>query len=134
MDTIGIIIADDNKSFIEGIEIVLSTDSNYTVLDKCYNGQELVKSTYLHDAQIILSDIEMPLIDGIKAAKNINYRYPRLPMIALTMYMDRVFLNDIVNAGFRGFVYKPDTARYLLPTIEKVLNNEFVFPENLKLK
>lgn len=129
-----VIIADDNKNFIEGLQVLLSMNEQFEIIDICYNGEELLNSKYLPIANLVLSDIDMPELDGISACKQINYKYPEIPLIALTMYIDKVFLEDIIQAGFKGFVHKPDTATNLLDVIKKVLNNQFIFPSNLQVK
>jgi len=53
-------------------------------------------------------------------------------MVAITLHKDEVFLQDIIGAGFKAFVYKPEVASSLIKVINRVLNNEFVFPNNLK--
>ena len=128
---IHIIIADDSPTFLDGLQLILSRNNQYKVIDVCYNGLELNESEMLGKADLILSDIDMPEYNGIEAAKRINFRYPKLPLIALTMHKENVFLKDIVLAGFKGFLYKPEIAGSLYEVINKVLNNKFSFPEDL---
>ena len=91
-------------------------------------------SNKLHLADILLVDIDMPEINGIEAAKRINFDHPSLPMVAITMHQDRVYLLDIVSAGFQGFVSKPEAAKNLFDTIDQVINKEFAFPDSLETK
>lgn len=128
-----IIIADDSKEYLQGVKALISLAENYEIIATYLDGSELANSTDLNQADIVLSDIQMPKLSGIEAARLINHEYPNLKMIALTMHKDSVYLTDMISAGFRGFVYKPDTAMKLLNVIEQVLNNEFVFPRNLEL-
>ena len=133
-EEINIIIADDNKQFIEGLKVVLKKCSRYTVIDSCTNGMELTESPYLYKADLLITDLEMPVMNGIEAVKKINYKYPRLPVIVLTMHLEKVFLQDIISAGIKGFVYKPDVSIKLIEVISQVLDNNFVFPYKLKIK
>ena len=129
---INIIIADDSKEFLEGLHYLLTENDEYNIVDTVSDGDQLLKSQNLRNTDLIITDIEMPKLDGIEVAKRINYRYPNIYMIALTMYIDQVYLTEIVGAGFKGFIYKPDIALNLYNTITRVLNNEYVFPEKLK--
>lgn len=133
-ENINILIAEDNEQFSEGIRLILRKFPKYCVLDVCRNGQELLDSSFLITADLILTDIEMPVLNGINAAKRINILYPEKPIIAITMHTEMVYLEDLILTGFRGFVHKPDIAVHLIEVIEKVLNKNFVFPYNLKLK
>jgi DNA-binding NarL/FixJ family response regulator len=132
LETIKLIIADDSDDFVEGLSTLLATQRNIKILQVYKDGLSLIKSPLLSIANLLLTDIAMPGMSGLAAARYINYRYPWLPMIAVTMYKDRIYLNDILGAGFKGFVYKPDTAEKLLPAIEAVMMNKFNFPKGIK--
>ena len=133
-EKIHIIIADDNLDFIEGLKVVLRKCKEYIIIDEFQNGKQLSESPQLIKADLILTDIEMPVLNGIKAAQLINFKYPKLPIVALTMHIDTVFLEDIFAAGFKGFIHKFDVSKTLVHVIEDVLNNKFTFPDNLKNK
>ena len=132
-ETIPIIVADDSPEFLEGLQVLLSTSARYKLLESHKNGRDLIQSELLHDAKIIVTDIEMPHMNGIEAAKRINYRYPKILMVAMTMYYDKVYLEEIVSAGFKAFIYKPEIASQLFDVLEQVQQNKFVFPDYLKI-
>ena len=129
---IKIILADDSTTFLDGLQLILSRNKQYKIIEVCHNGQELIESKMLDSANLILTDIDMPVFDGIEAAKQINFKHPKLPMIALTMHQEKVFLQDMILAGFKGFIYKPEIPTTIHEIIKKVINSEFIFPENLK--
>lgn len=132
-DKIKIIITDDSPHFNEGLKHLLSDFETFEIIATCSNGKELLDSDMLILADLLLTDIEMPILDGIKTGKKINFHYPNLPMIALTMHQEKIFLHELVRAGYRGFVHKPDISKDLMNVIDKVLNNKFSFPEDLKI-
>jgi len=129
-----IIITDDSSVFAEALAVMLSTVPNYEVIGTCSNGLELVENEKLSAADLLLIDIEMPIMNGLEAAQQINYKLSTIPMIALTMHQDKVYLVDIIRSGFKGYVHKPTISHSLLETIEKVLNNTYVFPKDLKVQ
>lgn len=130
-DKIKIIITDDSPSFMEGLELLLVSGGRFEIIGRCANGAELCRDRNLSMADLLLIDFEMPVMNGIEAAKKINFIHPQIPMIIVTMNIQTIFLKDVVYAGFKGFVYKANLQSELLPTIEKVLNNKFVFPKEL---
>ena len=67
------------------------------------------------------------LLKPIEAAKRINFLFPCLPMIAISMEAGELTISDIIGAGDRGFVCKSETSDKLTEAIEKVLANKFVF-------
>ena len=131
-ENLRIIIADDSVVFAEALGLLLR-NNKFNIIDVCYNGRELISSAKLNSAQLILADIEMPEMNGIEAARIVNYKYPHIPLIALSMHFEKVFLNEIIMVGFKGFLYKPETPQKLLEVIDQVLDNKFVFPNNLKM-
>jgi len=126
------IIADDSPMFLQGVKTLLQSEGNIDVIATYSNGADLINSELINHADILLIDINMPQIDGINAAKKINFINTEIPMVAITLHKDEVFLQDIIGAGFKAFVYKPEVASSLIKVINRVLNNEFVFPNNLK--
>ena len=132
-EKIKLIVADDSKAFMKALLTLLSENPKYEVLDICADGQELVQSPKLGYADVVLTDIEMPQMNGIQAAKKINQLFNHIPIVALTMHKDKIFLNDIISVGFKGFIYKPEMADNLFDVIDSVLRNKFMFPNDLKL-
>jgi DNA-binding NarL/FixJ family response regulator len=130
---INIIITDDSPTFIAALSELLSTDPRFNIIDTCCNGLELTNNKNLIKAHLLLIDIEMPKMNGLEAARSINFKLPTLPMIALTMHQEKVYLADIVRSGFRAFVFKPEIPSKLLNIIDLVLQNKFIFPDNLKI-
>jgi len=129
-----IIITDDYPDFIEALTVMLASELNYEVIGACSNGLELVESEKLLSADLLLIDIDMPVMNGLDAARQINIKLSHIPMIALTMHQDKVYLADIIKAGFKGFVHKPKITDTLLDVIPKVLNNTYAFPHGLKIQ
>lgn len=132
-DKIKIIITDDSLPFCEGLKHLLSEFETFDIIATYSNGKELLESDILLLADLLLTDIEMPIMGGVEAGKRVNFLHPDLPMIALTMHQEKVFLNEIIGAGYRGFVHKPDISKELMNVIDKVLNNKFSFPNGLKI-
>ncbi|PLX17369.1 MAG: hypothetical protein C0599_13705 [Salinivirgaceae bacterium] len=130
---INTIIADDNKRFLQGLEFILSK-MDYKVIETCNDGIDLINSPNLQYADLILTDLEMPHMGGFEAGLRVNYLYPHIPIIALTMHQEKVYLEEIIKSGFKGFIYKPDISKKISQVIDQVFHNEFAFPKKLKLK
>jgi two-component system nitrate/nitrite response regulator NarL len=129
-----IIIADDNKSCLEGISDFLANEKRYTILAKFSSTTELINYSDLGLVDLILLDIEMPGISGIQTAKWIGHKFRHVKMIAITMHQDKVYLDQLLGAGFRGFVNKTEIAVNIRPVIEKVLSNKFAFPKDIYIR
>lgn len=132
-DKINIILVDDSKVFLKGLESYIKKETKYEVIAKFNSGIELIESKELGDANLILLDIEMPEMNGIETAKRINYMYPELKMIAITMYQDKVYLLQLIEAGFKAFVNKTTVPEKLHDTMDLVLKGHLLFPEDINL-
>lgn len=134
MNKTKVIIADDSTVFLDGLKLLFSKQSWLEVIDICSDGLELVNHQKIGYAHLLLVDIDMPKMSGVEAAGEINKRFPNLPMIAMTMYNDKVYVEEIVMAGFKGFIHKPEIYNILFKTIEDVLDGKYVFPNDLTEK
>ena len=130
---INVIIADDSPTFQESLALMLNNENQFNILHTLKNGKELVDCKDLFKADVLLVDIEMPIMGGLEAASLISAEYRNLPIIALTMHQDKVYLVEMIESGFKAYIYKPNLADLLFEVIAKVLNNEFVFPDNLNI-
>ena len=90
-----VIIVDDSRIFREGLKFFIQENSNWQVISEASNGQEFLELNNLHLADIVLIDIEMPVMDGIEATKKVLWQHPNLKIIAITMYMDKVYLKQL---------------------------------------
>lgn len=111
----------------------MGNSDKYNILAKFTSGIDLLKNSYLSIADLVLLDIDMPELNGIDTAIRINYDYPKIKLIAITMYQDNVYLQQLIAAGFNGFVNKTKVPEELEYTITKVMQNRFLFPRNLCL-
>jgi DNA-binding NarL/FixJ family response regulator len=124
-DKMKIIIVDDNSTFLEGISSCITDDEQFEVIGQFHSGIQLLESNELFQADILLMDIEMPGLSGIETAKRVNYLDPKLKMIAITLYQEKVYLQQIIEAGFKGFVNKMKIAEDLFKAIDSVNNGKF---------
>ncbi|MCG8698498.1 MAG: response regulator transcription factor [Bacteroidales bacterium] len=93
----------------------------------------MLKYTNLPVADILLLDIDMPELNGMEVAKLVNQKNPNLKIIAVTMYEDNLYLKELVLRGFKGFVSKKRVTKNLYETIIQVQNNNYVFPDIIKM-
>lgn len=129
-----VILVDDNQIFLEGLKSLLERRHDLQVIYTYNSGTDLLADDKFGYADLILLDIEMPGISGFETAKRINYLYPQIKIIAITMYQDQVYLQQLIEAGFKGFVNKTEVDHSLFAVIDSVLKNTFSFPENIELK
>lgn len=128
---IKVVLVDDNKAFLEGLEALLENDGNYEILGKFISGKELLRFEKLNCVDLLLLDVEMAGLNGIQTAKLVNFDFPQMKMIAITMYQDKVYLTQLIESGFVGFVNKAEVSEYLFDTIHDIMKGELRFPETI---
>ncbi|PIF02136.1 MAG: DNA-binding response regulator [Draconibacterium sp.] len=129
---IKIIIADDHQLFIDGIKSILSKEISLSVVAEATNGFELIK--LLENGlkpDVIITDIRMPIMNGIAATKIITREYPGIPVLSLTMFDQQADVYEMLDAGARGYITKEVSKEELVKAIHTVVAGKMFFSENL---
>lgn len=126
-----IIIVDDHKIFREGLSFVISQLNGFEVIAEAPNGYVFLEIIHDLKPDIVLMDISMPGIDGIASTNKAMEIYPDLKIIALTMFCDREYYNEMVKAGVRGFILKDSGMEELARSLRAVASGEKYFSQKL---
>jgi DNA-binding NarL/FixJ family response regulator len=124
---IKIIIADDHPVFINGIKALLSEVTSFEIVAEAENGEDLIQQTTLHKPDVVLTDIQMPLKDGIEATKEICKCFPKTKVIALTSFSESMYIKKMMAAGATGYILKTIDKEELITAIKKVAAGEKYF-------
>jgi len=101
-----ILVAEDDEAFLDGLEAVLQADGAFVVVGRAHNGQEAIDLAEELQPDLVVMDIEMPVLDGVEATRILRERMPDLPVLAISGhdYEERVL--DIRSAGAADYVRK----------------------------
>lgn len=122
--TIRILIADDHRVFIDGLRALLKETPGIEVVGDALNGEELIQQAERHQPDIVLTDIQMPVKDGIEAAREIHKKFPAIRIIALTMLNESFFIKKMLEAGASAYMLKTADKEELVQVITKVAAGE----------
>lgn len=129
-----VIIVDDHVLFRDGMKLLIETEGMGKVIAEAKNGQEFLDLLKEHKPDLVLMDIEMPVMDGVEATiKALSIR-PELKILALTMYSQKENYIDMINAGAMGFVLKTSGKQDLEKAIKTVIGGESFFSNDLLRK
>ena len=103
---IKIFLVDDHNLFREGLKFLLSNNDLISEIHEAENGKDLLKNVLNVKPDIILMDIEMPVMNGIEATTEVLKIYPETKIIALSMYANENFYSEMIDAGAKGFLLK----------------------------
>jgi len=129
-----VIIVDDHKHFRNGLKYVLSQTENIEVIAECSNGIEFLDLLEKGIPDVVLMDISMPEMDGIKATRIATRKYRGLPIIALTMFDEEKYCTRMLNAGAKGFISKDLESEKLIKAITRVADGRSYFSQDILSK
>jgi DNA-binding NarL/FixJ family response regulator len=117
-----VFIADDHQLIIDGIKLLLKPEENIEIVGEARDGKDLFeKLLAMHSkTDIIILDISMPGINGLEAAKKMKARYPDIKIIVFTMHVERSIIQEMLDAGIRGYVLKNTEKEELVLAIQQV--------------
>jgi len=103
---IRVLIADDHQMFVDGLKSLLVEEKEMCVVGEASNGYEVLEICEHEQVDIVIMDINMPLMDGIQTSKKLSKTHPSVKILGLSMYNDKDYITDILKAGARGYVLK----------------------------
>jgi DNA-binding NarL/FixJ family response regulator len=127
---IKVIIVDDHNLFRNGLKILLNNE-NIEVIGEASNGNEFLEIIKTKRPDIVLMDIEMPIMNGIEASQTALEKYPELKIIALSMFDEEEYYYKMIDAGVKGFILKNSDITEVIKAIETVYKGETFFPQNI---
>ena len=105
--SIKIVIADDHQLFIDGIKSILDSEIGISIIGEANDGLQLIKLMDRNEKpDVVLTDIRMPIMDGIVATRVISKEYPDIPVLALSMYNQESDVREMMEAGAKGYIVK----------------------------
>ncbi|MEN0055764.1 MAG: response regulator transcription factor [Mucilaginibacter sp.] len=129
-EPIQIALVDDHRLFRSGIASLVRSLNRYNILFEAANGKELVdKITEGHVPQIVLLDINMPVMDGISTAQWLKKHQPAIRVIILSMFEDAEKVLAMVKMGVKGYLLKDSEPHEFEAALLKVADGDLYYPD-----
>jgi len=116
-----ILIADDHQIVRQGLRFLLEKESDLKVVAEAEDGRTTVRLARELNPGVIIMDVAMPDLNGIEATRQIITESPATKVIALSMYADRRFVVNMLQAGASGYLLKDCAFEELIRAIRAVL-------------
>lgn len=130
---IQIAIVDDHRLFRQGLTFILKDEADIQILFEAENGQELLTQLEEHQPQIVLLDLDMPVMDGFATTEALIAQYPELKILILTMHDDEQFMVRLMDTGANGYLLKNANSEEMIRAIQTLATNEYYFNERLSM-
>ncbi len=131
---IKVLIAEDQELIRQSIEIMLSNKPDIKVIGAVSNGREVITSVRKCIPDIILMDVRMPELDGIKTIEILKEKYPGIKIIILTTFDDDEYVYDSLKNGASGYLLKGISIEELVEAIRTVYKGGSLINPNIATK
>ncbi|MBL7920143.1 MAG: response regulator transcription factor [Bacteroidia bacterium] len=133
-EKIGIYIADDHEMFVEGISLLLAINGTIVVEASANTGTELIELLEKKIVDIVLLDINMPEMNGFEAAKIIVKKFSSVKIVALSMFLEKEYIQELINIGVYGYILKNTKIQELEKAIILIASGKKYFSNDVGLK
>jgi two-component system nitrate/nitrite response regulator NarL len=110
MDTIRILLVDDQSIILDGLDALITEDERFIVVGRAVNGREAMERALELVPDVVVMDISMPEVDGIEATKAIRssrkLAKAEVRVLVLSMYNNKEFVDELFEAGASGYLLK----------------------------
>src|SRR6195952_3949791 len=126
---IKVAIADDHALFRAGVKTALSVRKDIEMIAEADNGMQLLNLLKHIEPDVILLDIQMPLMDGISTLPEIRKFYPEVKVIILSMHNDHSMISKLMEVGANSYLTKNSDSETIYQAIKTCFEKEFFFNE-----
>ncbi|WP_282939047.1 response regulator transcription factor [Paenibacillus sp. RC67] len=134
MSKIRIVIADDQMLTREGLRTILDLEDDMEVVGVARNGLEACELTEALQPDLVLMDIQMPMMDGIAALKRIKRSQPQTYILILTTFVNEDYIVDGMANGASGYMLKDMDADKMIASIRDTVTDQFILPAAVAAK
>jgi len=128
-EKIRILIAEDHQTVREGIKLLVNSQPDMEVVGEAGDGEMAIRMAIDLKPDILLMDISMPNLNGLKATKRLRSIQPHIKIISLTRHTDDGYLQQLIAAGASGYVLKQSAPTDLITAIRAVAaGNSYLDP------
>ena len=125
-DKIKVIAVDNHDLILQGYKGVLNNNAKYELMGIAYNGKELIEMLPFKEPDIIILDLEMPIMNGDEALKIIMKRFPKIKVLISSMHYGIALVAHYAKAGAYGYLPK-DRSEKLIEALDYLSSDKFYF-------
>jgi len=128
-----VIIADDHRMVTDGLQSIIDNSDDFRVIQTVENGRELLRILEILETDLVLMDLDMPVMNGLEAMQEIRKKYPAMRVIVLTMHEEKSLVKKLTDLGARGYLFKNADKDELLTAMRRVYEGGVYFSAGLTL-
>lgn len=128
---IKVLIVDDHQLFAEGLKSMFNPTDNITVIAHTPNGNQVPGILRETEVDVVLMDIDMPIVDGIQTLELMNKEGFDQPVLMLTMHQSLKYIRKALEKGAQGYILKAASKKEVTDAIETVHQRKSYFHEKV---
>lgn len=132
METIKILIVDNQPIIREGLASILADQEGIVVVGKAQNGIEALQLVNDCQPDLVLLDIQMPIMSGMDSLVAIKEKHPNISIIMLTTFLDNDYIYDALRRGASGYILKDIELEQLVMSVRQCAKGQMVFPASMQ--
>jgi DNA-binding NarL/FixJ family response regulator len=126
-EPIRIVIADDHEIFRDGFRVLLRKQKGIELVGEAGDGQSLLEEVNRLQPDVVITDVRMPVLDGVAVTRRLHQEHPGLPVIGLSTYDEEQVIVDMLEAGARGYLLKNASKDEIFEAVQTVNKGEVYF-------
>jgi DNA-binding NarL/FixJ family response regulator len=125
-----VLIADDHAPFRNSLRHILQ---NVEVVGEAANGIEVIKKTQELQPDLILMDVSMPILDGLRASEFVKTHYPSTKILMMSLHKFRELIDQAKKLGLQGYLLKEQIQETLSGAIDAMNQDETFYPDGISV-
>jgi DNA-binding NarL/FixJ family response regulator len=131
---IKLLIADDHEILASGMSSILSKQKELTILGTVSNGQEVLDYLIDHEVDVVIMDLNMPVLNGIEATEIIKKNFPKTKVLILSMFDREGYIQNALDVGVDGYVLKNVSEGEILSAVKRIMEGKTYFSQDVMAK
>ncbi|WP_088104805.1 response regulator [Halalkalibacter urbisdiaboli] len=129
-----ILIVDDHLVVREGLKLILETNESFKIIGEAENGEAAIELLERNRVDVILLDLNMPIMSGLETIEHLNHKQIDIPIIILTTYNEDELMVKAIQLGAKGYLLKDTNRDDLFRTIESALRGDTLIKPEIMMK
>jgi len=134
MNRIKLFLVDDHRMLIDGIKALLIKEKDYVIIGESTKAVIALEMIKKNIPDIVLTDISMPDMDVIAFTRALKEKYPKIKVIALSMFGEKSTISEMLDAGVSGYILKNTGKEELLSALQKVATGGMFFSDEVSVE
>jgi|3_EtaG_2_1085321.scaffolds.fasta_scaffold33810_2 DNA-binding NarL/FixJ family response regulator len=131
---IKLLIADDHEILASGMSSILSNHEDLSILGTVSNGQEVINFLGKNEVDVVIMDLNMPVLNGIEATEIIKKKFPNTKILILSMFDREGYIQNALDVGVDGYVLKNVSEDEIISAVKRIMEGKTYFSQDVMAK